>query len=139
MTYAFQNPKMNAGLFTSGSVEWYTPDGVRREIEAEFGPLWDPCPAGDRTGLIIPWEPRVFCNPPYGRELPRWIKKGVFEMTAGHSGLVVFLIPARTDTAWFHDICLKKASEIRFLRRRIRFSGAKWDAPFPSMIVVFRE
>lgn len=77
---------------------------------------------------------RVFCNPPYGRELPKWIKKAHDEAEKG--ALVVMLIPARTDTRAFHDYIYHQA-EIRFLRGRIRFVGSKWNAPFPSMVVIF--
>lgn len=77
---------------------------------------------------------RVFCNPPYGRELPKWIKKAHDEAEKG--ALVVMLIPARTDTRAFHDYIYHQA-EIRFLRGRIRFVGSKWGAPFPSMVVIF--
>ncbi len=77
----------------------------------------------------------VYVNPPYGRELPKWIKKAYKESFNGAT--VVMLIPARTDTAYFHEYILHKA-EIRFLRGRIKFSGSENGAPFPSMIVVYR-
>lgn len=78
---------------------------------------------------------RVFCNPPYGRELPKWIKKCHDE--ARNGALVVMLIPARTDTKAFHEFIYHKA-EIRFIKGRIKFGDAKASAPFPSMIVVFK-
>ena len=77
---------------------------------------------------------RVFCNPPYGRELPKWIKKAHDEAEKG--ALVVMLIPARTDTRAFHDYIYHQA-EIRFIRGRIKFGDAKTSAPFPSMVVIF--
>ena len=78
----------------------------------------------------------VWCNPPYGKELPKWIKKCAEEGKKKNT-TVVMLIPARTDTRAFHEyICGK--SEIRFLRGRVKFVGAKNSAPFPSMIVVFK-
>lgn len=79
---------------------------------------------------------RVFCNPPYGRELPKWIKKAHDEAEKG--ALVVMLIPARTDTRAFHDYIYHQA-EIRFIRGRIKFGDAKTAAPFPSMIVIFKN
>lgn len=78
---------------------------------------------------------RVFCNPPYGRELPKWVKKCYEESLKGN--LVVMLIPARTDTRWFHDYIYHKA-EIRFIRGRLKFNDGKQGAPFPSMVVIYR-
>ena len=77
----------------------------------------------------------MFCNPPYGRELPKWIKKAHDEAEKG--ARVVMLIPARTDTLAFHDYIYHRA-EIRFLKGRIKFGDAKTSAPFPSMVVIFR-
>ena len=76
----------------------------------------------------------VFCNPPYGRELPKWVKKCYEE--SRHAD-VVMLIPARTDTRWFHDYIYGKA-EIRFIKGRLKFGNAKQSAPFPSMVVIYR-
>ena len=76
----------------------------------------------------------VFCNPPYGRELPKWVKKCYEE---SHHADVVMLIPARTDTRWFHDYIYGKA-EIRFIKGRLKFGNAKQSAPFPSMVVIYR-
>ena len=78
----------------------------------------------------------VFCNPPYGRELPKWVKKCYEESLLGTT--VVMLIPARTDTSYFHDFIYHKA-EIRFIRGRVRFGNSTQNAPFPSMIVIFRK
>lgn len=78
---------------------------------------------------------RVFCNPPYGKELPKWVKKCYDESRVGT--LVVMLIPARTDTKWFHEYIYGKA-EIRFIKGRVKFGDSKNSAPFPSMLVVFR-
>lgn len=76
---------------------------------------------------------RVFCNPPYGRELAKWVKKCYDE---SEHALVVMLIPARTDTRWFHDYIYGKA-EIRFIKGRLRFGGSNCNAPFPSMVVIY--
>lgn len=82
---------------------------------------------------------RVFVNPPYGRgETGKWVKKAVEEIEKGYAEIVVMLLPARTDTQWFHDYIYGKA-EIRFLRGRLKFEGAEHSAPFPSMIVIFRQ
>lgn len=77
----------------------------------------------------------VFCNPPYGRELPKWVKKCYEESLKG--SLVVMLIPSRTDTRWFHDYIYGKA-EIRFIKGRLKFNDGKRAASFPSMIVIYR-
>jgi site-specific DNA-methyltransferase (adenine-specific) len=109
---------------------------LRQAIADEFGELWDPCPIGGKTGLIADWEPRVFCNPPYGAALPGWISKGAEEVDAGRVELIVWLLPARTDTRWFHDLILPRSSEIRFLRGRLHFNeGGR--ATFPSLISVW--
>ena len=78
---------------------------------------------------------RVFCNPPYGRELPKWIEKSYHEAQKPGT-LVVMLIPARTDTRVFHEYIYGKA-EIEFIRGRIKFEGAEYNAPFPSMLVIY--
>lgn len=79
---------------------------------------------------------RVFCNPPYGRQIKDWVKKCYMESRAPDT-LVVMLIPARTDTSYFHEYIYRKAREIRFVKGRLHFNGAKAGAPFPSMVVVF--
>lgn len=80
---------------------------------------------------------RVFCNPPYGKEIAKWVQKS-FEESRKKNTLVVMLIPARTDTKYFHDFIYGKA-EIRFIRERLKFGNAKTAAPFPSMVVIFRN
>ena len=78
---------------------------------------------------------KVFCNPPYS-QISKWVQKA-YEESHKDGTIVVLLIPARTDTRYFHDYILHR-SEIRFIRGRIKFSDAKHNAPFPSMIVIFR-
>jgi len=122
-------------VFSSATVEWGTPGGVYQALNREFRFDLDPCPLGGTEDglatLFMSWEGRrIFCNPPYdqiGKWLARWRE----------SEVSVYLIPARTDTRWFHDIILPHASEIRFIRGRLKFGGAKNSAPFPSMIVIF--
>jgi len=79
---------------------------------------------------------KVFCNPPYGRAIADWVRKCAEESKKPDT-LVVMLIPARTDTAYFHDFIYHKAREIRFIRGRLHFNDAAGPAPFPSMVVVF--
>jgi len=129
---------LSRGLFTTGNPEWRTHSDLRETIDKEFGPLWDPCPGGTKDGLIVPWKKRVFCNPPYGRILPQWLKKGAFEMDTGHTELIVWLLPARTDPRWFHEIVFPRHTQIRFLRGRLHFNGGG-PAPSPSMVVIWRN
>lgn len=79
---------------------------------------------------------KVFCNPPYGRQINRWVRKA-YEESLKPDTIVVMLIPARTDTAYFHDYIYHRAKEIRFIRGRLHFNDSKNAAPFPSMVVVF--
>lgn len=79
---------------------------------------------------------RVFCNPPYGRKIAAWVKKCHDEALKGT--LIVMLIPARTDTSYFHDYIYHKA-ELRFVRGRLKFGDAKQGAPFPSMVVIYNQ
>ena len=127
---------INAGLFSSASCHWATPPELFNALDAEFHFTDDPCPLQpDSDGLKRPWGLRTYCNPPYGRKIGEWLKKGYGESRAGR--LVVFLLPSRTDTAWFHEYCMR-ADDIRFLRGRLKFGGAKNTAPFPSCIVIFK-
>ena len=134
---------MNKGLFTSITDQWATPQWFFDELNEEFHFDLDPCAdetnhkceryfTREENGLAQEWTGRVFCNPPYGREIGKWVKK------AAESGtLVVMLLPARTDTKWFHDYIYGKA-EIRFIKGRLKFGDSKNSAPFPSMVVIFR-
>lgn len=81
---------------------------------------------------------RVFCNPPYGRKIGVWVRKA-YEESRKPGTLVVMLIPARTDTAYFHDYIYHKAKEVRFIRGRLHFNEAENAAPFPSMVVIFEQ
>jgi hypothetical protein len=130
---------MNKALmFSSASDRWATPKVVYAALDSEFHFDFDPCPLDGADDGLSPlfceWRgKRVFCNPPYGPGIGDWLKRGL------EAELAVFLLPARTDTRWFHDIVLPRATEIRFIRGRLKFGDAKKNAPFPSMIVVFSE
>lgn len=79
----------------------------------------------------------VFCNPPYGKAIKDWVKKCSQESKKPNT-MVVMLIPARTDTSYFHDYIYQKPNvEIRFIRGRLKFGDGKNSAPFPSMVVIF--
>lgn len=124
--------------FSSMTPEWATPGHVYKALDDEFRFTFDPCPLGgmlDGTGrLLVPWKgQRVFCNPPYGPGIRKFLERW------SDAELAVYLIPSRTDTRWFHDIVMPHAKEIRFIRGRLKFGGAKNSAPFPSMVVVFER
>lgn len=125
--------------FSSQRLDWRTPSHIYEKLNDEFNFDCDPCPTVEglhkKDMLGSSWGQRNFVNPPYGNEIPKWIKKGYEESKKGK--LVVFLIPSRTDTSWWHEYILN-ADEIRFIKGRIKFEGAKYNAPFPSCIVIFK-
>jgi site-specific DNA-methyltransferase (adenine-specific) len=123
-------------LWSSKDQDWRTPDGLFVMLDIEFDFDMDPCPVNSTfDGLQVQWwGERNFINPPY-KDVAEWIKKGYEESLKGK--LCVFLVAARTDTRWFHNIVLPYAKEIRFIKGRLKFSGSKNSAPFPSMIVIF--
>lgn len=126
---------------------WSTPQALFDELDREFGFTLDACALPDNAkceryftpeqdALRQSWEGVVFMNPPYGREIGRWMAKAYASALLGKA-TVVCLVPARTDTGWWHDYCAK--GEMRFIRGRLRFGDGKKDAPFPSAIVVFHR
>lgn len=127
---------------------WATPQDLFDELNKEFGFNLDPCALPDNAkcekyftpeinGLSQCWGGYVvFCNPPYGRQIYDWVKK-CYEESRNPGTTVVMLIPARTDTRYFHEFIYHKAKEIRFIKGRLKFGNAKNAAPFPSMIVIF--
>lgn len=148
--------------FSSQTNEWATPQEFYDELNKEFNFNLDPCATKENAkckrfftkeqdGLKQDWgnmlksaitgkpDVRVFCNPPYGREISKWVEKAYFESRCC-GALVVMLIPARTDTKYFHKyIYNKKNVEIRFLKGRLKFGGATNSAPFPSMLIIFKN
>ena len=137
---------INKGLFSSNTEMWATPQAFFDELDKEFHFDLDPCAlptnakcakffTPEDDGLAQDWSGyTVFCNPPYGRKIAAWVKKCHDEAQKGTK--VVMLIPARTDTSYFHDYIYHKA-EIRFIRGRLKFGNAQQGAPFPSMIVIY--
>jgi len=125
-------------MFSSLRANWKTPKDIYDQLDNEFHFDFDPCPSEPTfNGIFIDnWGKSSFVNPPYGKAIYGWLQKAITEMKKGNSS--VFLLPARTDTKWFHDLVLPHASEIRFVRGRIHFDGGKYCAPFPSIIVVFK-
>ena len=142
---------VTSGLMSSEKDYWETPQALFDELDAEFGFTLDvastdanaKCPVHfteATDGLSADWGgQRVFCNPPYGRQVAAWVEKCHRESMKPGT-LVVALLAARTDTRWFHDHIYGKA-EVRFLRGRVRFELGgvpQGSAPFPSMVVVWR-
>lgn len=92
----------------------------------------------EQDGLKQEWKGTVWCNPPYGRNIGKWVEKA-YNTAKDKNAVVVMLLPARTDTKWFHDFCyLNQYATVRFARGRLKFGGARNSAPFPSMVVIFR-
>lgn len=134
-------------MFSSKTDLWSTPQYLFDELNSEFNFTLDACATDENAkcqkyytkeqdGLLKKWDGTVWCNPPYGREIGKWVAKAAHESKKGAT--VVMLLPARTDTRWFHDFIYNRDSvKIRFLKGRLKFGGAKNSAPFPSMVVVF--
>lgn len=146
---AERTPRVNAGLYSSATPEWHTPEKVIERVVAVFGQIdLDPCsnsddwreaavPAEayytkDNDGLAQPWNGHVYMNPPYGDEIAAWVDRLVRAYTSGEITDAIALLPARTDTAWFQPLF---DYPICFVRGRLKFSGSDNSAPFPSAIV----
>ena len=134
-------------MFSSKTDLWSTPNDFFDKLNDEFHFTLDPCSTHENAkcykhfteeenGLLQDWGNEVvFCNPPYGRQIKYWVKKA-YEESQKDNTTVVMLIPARTDTIYFHEYIYHKA-EIRFIKGRLKFGNAKNSAPFPSMVVIF--
>lgn len=124
-------------LFSKKSDHWSTPPETYAALDREFRFNFDPCPLNANfDGLLVPWRGRVFVNPPYSN-ISAFLAKARQELGRGAS-VCVFLIPARTDTKWFHEYIYNK-SEIRFIKGRLKFGDSKNSAPFPSMICILKK
>ena len=138
----------NELMFSSKTDLWSTPNDFFDKLNDEFHFTLDPCSTHENAkcykhfteeenGLLQDWGNEVvFCNPPYGRQIKYWVKKAYEESQKDNTN-VVMLIPARTDTIYFHEYIYHKA-EIRFIKGRLKFGNAKNSAPFPSMVVIFK-
>ena len=134
--------------YSSKTNEWSTPQDFFDELDKEFNFTLDPCATSENAkcnkyftveddGLKQDWSKDVvFMNPPYGREIKYWVQKAYEESLKGAT--VVCLIPARTDTAYWHDYIFGKADDIRFIKGRLKFGGSKNPAPFPSAIIIYK-
>lgn len=147
-------------MFSSKKMDWETPQDFFNELDAEFHFDIDvacdihncKCAIGiseEVDALSIPWNITIsdnkeikienstcWMNPPYGRGIGKWIKKAHEEAQEGNT--IVALVPARTDTKWFHDYIYNQY-EIRFVKGRLKFGNSKHAAPFPSMVVIFKK
>lgn len=136
---------MNGVHFSSKTDLWSTPQDFYDQLNTEFGFTLDPCATNENhkcdkyftiadDGLSKDWSnERVFMNPPYGRAIGNWVEKAMESKT-----LVVCLLPARTDTRWWHNYVIRGGAEVRFIKGRLKFGGSKNSAPFPSAVVIFR-
>lgn len=127
---------------------WVTPKAFFEPMRKEFGLKIDAAASADNAMLRKFWSmennafmqdwsgKRIWCNPPYGRaEIYKWVER----CATGGASIVVALLPARTDTRWFHDFIYKKSNvDIRFVKGRIKFSGTTGAGKFPSMVVIFK-
>lgn len=136
---------MNAGMYSSQTCEWETPQDLFDRLDAIYHFETDVCATAENAkvakyydretdGLKQTWTGVCWMNPPYGREIGKWMHKALDSARAG--AVVVCLVPARTDTAWWHDTVMQ-GGQIHFLRGRLKFGKAKNSAPFPSAVVVF--
>lgn len=135
---------MNDVHYSSATDDWATPDWFFNELHSVFQFTLDPCASSanakcvkyftkDDDGLSQNWDgQRVFMNPPYGRQIGLWVDKA-----SSSKALVVCLIPARTDTAWWHDYVVGRGGLVHFLKGRLKFGNGDAPAPFPSAIVIF--
>ena len=132
-------------MFSSKTDDWETPQDLFDKLNQEFEFNLDVCATRENRkcrnfydkeldGLKQDWHGVCWMNPPYGREIGKWVQKAYEESLTGST--VVCLLPSRTDTKWWHDYCMR--GEVRFIKGRLKFGNSKNSAPFPSAIVIFR-
>ena len=133
--------------FSSASDLWSTPQHLFDSLNGIFNFTLDVCASSENTkcasyyteeqdGLAQEWTGVCWMNPPYGRVIGKWIQKAYESAKAG--AVVIGLLPARTDTKWFHDYIYGKA-EVRFIRGRLKFGGCANSAPFPKLLVIWKN
>ncbi len=136
----------NELMFSSATDMWATPQEFFDKLDRLFGFTLDVCATADNAkcanfftqntdGLAQDWEGVCWMNPPYGRSIGAWVEKAYLSSLNGTT--VVCLLPARVDTRWWHNYCVK--GEVTFIKGRIKFGEATNCAPFPSAVVVFRR
>jgi phage N-6-adenine-methyltransferase len=137
---------MDEIIYSSRSEQWGTPQDLFDTLHREFRFNLDAAASKENAkcerfytkednGLMRPWDDSTFLNPPYGKNIGQWMHKAALE---GLHVTVVALVPARTDTDWFHRSVWGVAAELRFIKGRLRFEGGNHSATFPSVVVVFR-
>jgi phage N-6-adenine-methyltransferase len=137
---------MNNGLYTSNTDLWATPQDFFDKLNAFWKFDLDVCALPENAkckkyftpqddGLKQHWDGVCWMNPPYGREIGKWMAKAY--TASAYGATVVCLVPARTDTKWWHDYAMK--GQIEFIKGRLKFGNSKNSAPFPSAIVVFQS
>lgn len=141
---------MNSAVhFSSATDHWATPQAFFDDVNERHGPFdLDVCATTENAkcarfytkeqdGLSLPWTGRVWMNPPYGRTIGLWMKKAYESVESGEAHFIACLVPARTDTKWWHDYA--ERGRIKFIRGRLKFGNAKHGAPFPSVLVFFSK
>jgi len=147
-------------LFSSESTEWRTPKKLFNQLNEVYDFQLDPCTTKDNplgtpyfytkeeNGLKQRWGyGNVFVNPPYNKEISKWLEKAIYEIKRGDIENIIFLLPVRTDTCWFHKYIYdietydfrNHIEDVCFLKGRLKFTNSKNSAPFPSMIVIFTK
>jgi len=134
-------------MISSNTNEWETPVAFFNKLNKEFGFTLDPCSTNENAkckkhftikdnGLLQNWNNDIiFMNPPYGGQTGRWIQKAYNESLKG--AVVVCLIVSATDRSYWHEFIFPFASEIRWIRGRLRFKGGETTAPFANAIIIF--
>lgn len=136
---------INKGMMSSNTAEWATPQWLFDLLNDEFNFDLDVCSTDENAkcknhyteeddGLSKPWKGNVWCNPPYGRDIVKWVKKA---SESNLSGVTVMLLPARTETRWFIDYVYPFATELRFIYGRLKFNDEAGSAPFPSVVAIY--
>ena len=140
---------MNKSLFSSKTGEWSMPQDLFDKLDKIYGFDIDVCATKENAkcpvfytkeddGLNQTWKGVCWMNPPYGRKIGDWVSKAYRVGMKGST--VVALLPARTDTKWFHDYIYQQPGvTVTFLKGRLKFGGGKHAAPFPSMLVLFNR
>jgi len=124
---------------TRESDHYVTPIKFYQKLDKEFNFDYDPCPLKSEVdGLLTEWKGNVYINPPYSNIEP-FIIKGLEEVRQGNANKLVYLIPVRSDTKYWHDLIMKYASEIRFIKSRLNFNESKSPAPFPCVLIIFEK
>jgi len=122
---------------TRESDHYATPIKFYEKLHREYAFDFDPCPLRSTSdGLLLDWIGNIYINPPYSNILP-FIEKGIAEIRKGNAQTLVYLIPIRSDTKYWHTLIMPLAKEIKFVKGRLNFNESKSPAPFPCVLVIF--